>query len=139
MEMQVYPEEDDEDGSEPSSPRSPKSPKSPQSPGLRASQQCRVGLCTRLRETPFLDHEGPLFMHGRGYCGPMRPPVKTWECEQHPGDGSSSKWLTASEFEDLPEVAAAKARQLAALMRLSRKTVLYTGTGIAASVATALY
>jgi len=128
---------------EPQSPIAPtasgaSSPRSPQLPGVRASQRCRIGLCTRLRETSFLEHTNPLFMHGRGYCGPMRAPVKTWECDNQPlGDRSSSSassWLTASEFEDMPVVAAAKARQLTALLRLSRKTVVYTGTGISAEV-----
>merc|ERR1712217_834902 len=43
-------------------------------------------------------------------------------------------WLTATEFQDSPDVLRAKCRQLAGLLHISRKTVLYTGAGISASV-----
>jgi len=74
-------------------------------------------------------------MHGRAYDGPMIAPRKTWESAEPPRDDHEAPdWLTASEFEDEPEVARAKCRKLAQLIRLSRKTVLYTGAGISASV-----
>eukprot|EP00811_Abedinium_folium_P018669 NODE_2759_length_2149_cov_31.317507.p1 GENE.NODE_2759_length_2149_cov_31.317507~~NODE_2759_length_2149_cov_31.317507.p1 ORF type:complete len:570 (-),score=118.56 NODE_2759_length_2149_cov_31.317507:325-2034(-) len=89
----------------------------------------------RLTATPFMQHKDPLFMHGRGYAGPMRPPRCTWSCKEPPRDDHSApKWLTASEFTDEPDVAVAKARMLADLMRISRKTVAYTGAGISAAV-----
>jgi len=42
-------------------------------------------------------------------------------------------WLTATEFEDQAQVARAKMAQLATLMRLSKRTVVYSGAGISAS------
>ena len=65
----------------------------------------------------------------------MISPKVTWKCEQPPrSDRSCPAWLTATEFQDHEDVARAKVRQLAELLRLSRKTVLYTGAGISASV-----
>merc|ERR1711988_1139598 len=42
--------------------------------------------------------------------------------------------MGASEFEDYPDAFSAKCEQLAQLMRLSKRTVIYTGAGISASV-----
>merc|ERR1712196_48528 len=74
-------------------------------------------------------------MHGRGYSGPLHPPKVLWKSDKPPRkDHSCPSWLTATEFEDLPEVRTAKVQELARLMRASRKTVAYTGAGISASV-----
>lgn len=95
----------------------------------------RATICQRLRETPFQKHDDALFMHGRGYSGPRRAPKVLWRSGKPPRkDHECPKWLTASEFQDVPEVATAKVKELATLMRLSRKTVAYTGAGISASV-----
>lgn len=95
----------------------------------------RETVCAKLSSTPFLDHKHELFMHGRGYDGPIVPARVTWSSDKPPRkDHHAPDWLTATEFEDTKEVAVAKCRQLAALMRVSRKTVLYTGAGISASV-----
>jgi len=65
----------------------------------------------------------------------MQAPKRIWESRDPPRkDHAAPDWLTASEFEDAPKVAQAKVRQLAELMRLSKRTVLYTGAGISASV-----
>jgi NAD-dependent SIR2 family protein deacetylase len=94
----------------------------------------RSALCAHLSETPFMEHTDPLFMHGRLFQGPLRLPNCVWKCERPPRDDHAApSWLTASEFEDDKSVAMAKVRQLAILMRTSRKTVLYTGAGISAS------
>lgn len=83
----------------------------------------------------YLEHGHPLFWHGRGYEGPDKAPKCTWKSDKKPRDDHDApKWLTASEYCDEPEVMQAKARQLANLMRVSRKTVAYTGAGISASV-----
>jgi NAD-dependent SIR2 family protein deacetylase len=112
------------------------------SPTLGAGQvprpldlRLRPVLSKRLREVGFIGHQHPLFMHGRGYEGSVREARCTWKSEEPPRDDHSApSWLKASEFEDLPEVQAAKCAQLAVLMRMSKKTVAYTGAGISASV-----
>merc|ERR1719235_2259792 len=97
-------------------------------------EAARSAACSRLSQTPFLEHTDPLFMHGRLFEGPNHSPECLWKCQKPPRDDHAApKWLTASEFEDSKAVAMAKIRQLAALMRMSRKTVLYTGAGISAS------
>uniref|UniRef100_A0A6U8EGT2 Deacetylase sirtuin-type domain-containing protein n=1 Tax=Eutreptiella gymnastica TaxID=73025 RepID=A0A6U8EGT2_9EUGL len=74
-------------------------------------------------------------MHGRGYEGPLTPPQCTWKCSKPPRDDHDApSWLTASEYQDQAAVLRHKCRQLAQLLRLSRKTVLYTGAGISAAV-----
>ncbi|CAK0802015.1 unnamed protein product, partial [Prorocentrum cordatum] len=101
-------------------------------PGGGAS---RAAICGRLGATPFLPHTHELFMHGRGYDGPVKPPKVLWKSASPPRqDHSCPEWLTATEFEDLPDVADAKAAQLALLLLCSKKTVAYTGAGISASV-----
>jgi len=83
----------------------------------------------------FLQLTDPLFMHGRGYSGPLRKPQCTWVCKKPPRDDHKAPvWLTASEFQDDSEILVAKCRQLATLMQVSRKTVVYTGAGISAAV-----
>uniref|UniRef100_A0A0G4GHS2 Uncharacterized protein n=1 Tax=Chromera velia CCMP2878 TaxID=1169474 RepID=A0A0G4GHS2_9ALVE len=114
----------------------------PASPGLPAenpwkdgNEQYRTAVESRLVEAGFLSHTDPLFMHGRGYYGPVKAPKVLWKSEQKPRDDHEAPdWLTASEFEDVPEVMNEKCRQLAALIRTSRKTVAYTGAGISAAV-----
>ena len=98
----------------------------------------RAELRKRLAATPFLKHKHPQFMHGRAYEGPIAPtdaPRVTWRSAKAPRDDhDTAKWLTASEFADQPEAARLKCKQLATMMRLSRKTVVYSGAGISASV-----
>lgn len=75
-----------------------------------------------------------LFMHGWAYNGPVVKPKVLWASDQKPRkDHSAPDWLTATEYEDVDKVAAAKVRQLAQLMRLSRHTCVYSGAGISAS------
>ena len=56
----------------------------------------------------------------------------TWGSDLPPrsdhGDGPA--WLNASEWEDTSSVLQRKVRLLAELLKLSRKSVLYTGAGI---------
>jgi NAD-dependent SIR2 family protein deacetylase len=77
-------------------------------------------------------------MHGRAYSGPIRSSTKPkvlWKSSSKPRkDHDAASWLTATEFIDRDDVLRAKVAQLAALMRVSRHTVVYTGAGISASV-----
>jgi NAD-dependent SIR2 family protein deacetylase len=95
----------------------------------------REAVTARLRDQQFLLHTSPKFMHGRAYDGPEITPTATWRSSEPPRDDHDApEWLTASEFADDPNVLQAKCRQLASLMRISKKTVLYTGAGISAAV-----
>jgi len=83
----------------------------------------------------FLDHAAPEFMHGALYNGPNQKPKVLWKSDKQPRkDHDAASWLTATEFEDVPAVLAAKAKQLAQLMRFSKRTVVYSGAGISAAV-----
>lgn len=100
-----------------------------------APDEQREDVCARLRSVGFMQHDHVLFMHGRGYTGPLQPARVTWKSDKPPRkDHDCPVWLTATEFEDSPDVLRAKCRQLAGLLRISKKTVLYTGAGISASV-----
>mmetsp|Transcript_52595 Transcript_52595/g.125612 ORF Transcript_52595/g.125612 Transcript_52595/m.125612 type:complete len:670 (+) Transcript_52595:93-2102(+) len=106
-----------------------------QSAGSDDGEPGRASMCSQLRSTPFLEHGSPLFMHGRGYSGPMQAPKVLWKSDKPPRkDHSAPKWLTATEYEDCKEVMVDKVKTLANLIRHSRKTVAYTGAGISAAV-----
>ena len=84
-----------------------------------------------LKNTKFQTHSDPLFWHGRLYDGLMHPPKTTWKSDQPPRDDHSApEWLTASEFCDEKEVVNRKVHILANLLKLSNKTVIYSGAGI---------
>jgi NAD-dependent SIR2 family protein deacetylase len=87
----------------------------------------------RLSRSPELRPSCPQFWHGRAYNGTAQsPPTKVWSSAKKPRDdhGHTPSWLTASEYQDEPEVARAKIKQLASLIRLSNNTVIYSGAGI---------
>jgi NAD-dependent SIR2 family protein deacetylase len=87
------------------------------------------------KKVAFLDHSDTRFWHGRAYSGPEQDPEMTWECDEPPRDDHDCpEWLKASEYQDVSDVIQAKSHQLAQLMRCSKKTVIYTGAGISASV-----
>lgn len=105
------------------------------SAGEATATEMRESVRERLSRTRVLQHNDELFMHGRAYIGPLQPAKVTWKSDKPPRkDHDAPAWLTATEFEDTQDVTRAKCRQLAELMRLSKKTVLYTGAGISASV-----
>eukprot|EP01052_Picozoa_sp_SAG31_P034297 SAG31_NODE_3989_length_3681_cov_6.728042_3_plen_117_part_00 len=56
----------------------------------------------------------------------------TWRSKEKPREDheDAASWLTASEFEDTEPALEAKCRKLAELLRLSRKTVVYSGAGL---------
>ena len=104
---------------------------------MTAPECTREAICEHLRATPYLEHRDPRFKHGRGFASQahLHQPKAIWKSERKPReDHGAPKWLTATEFQDHPDVLAAKCKQLAQLIQLSRKTVLYTGAGISASV-----
>ena len=110
-------------------------------PGVTPSKMCAASadadddLRAAIVAMPFLAPSDPRFMHGRAYSGPTTKPRTLWRSSDKPRDDHDApSWLTASEFEDVPEVLAHKVKQLAALLRASKRTVLYTGAGISASV-----
>ena len=77
----------------------------------------------------------PLFMHGTMYDGPLERATVLWSSSSKPRkDYAAADWLTATEYQDAAGVAQCKAKQLATLMRLSKRTVVYSGAGISASV-----
>ena len=101
------------------------------------SPDARAEFCGRLAAVPVMTspETDALFMHGRAYEGPGKAPTITWRSNKPPRDDHDCPaWLTASEYSDSTAVMNAKVRQLAALIRMSKKTVLYTGAGISASV-----
>jgi len=80
-----------------------------------------------------LDATDPRFFHGRAYMGPCasEEPKRTWESRHKPRDDHEApEWLTATEFLDHEDVIDAKCDMLATLLRLSQKTVVYSGAGI---------
>lgn len=96
----------------------------------------REQITERLTRIDDREPHDPFFWHGRASGLASAPPPRCiWSSERPPRDDHDSlPWLTASEFIDEPSVMQAKVKQLAHLLRLSRKTVLYTGAGISASV-----
>ena len=93
-------------------------------PSAEEREAARRAVCQRLQETPFLAHTHERFMHGRGYEGPATLPKATWVSTKKPRDDHDCpSWLKATEFADSPNVALAKAKQLAALLRAARRTV----------------
>jgi len=74
------------------------------------------------------------FWHGRCCSGWDLPaPKVTWGSKQKPRDDHDApEWLTASEFGDQEAALSAKCEALATLLRMSKRTVLYTGAGISA-------
>ena len=76
-----------------------------ESPGTGDEDPRRAEVCERLRSTAFLPPTHPQFMFGRGYAGPLKAAKVLWKSDQPPRkDHSCPKWLTASEYEDVPEV-----------------------------------
>merc|ERR1712093_644243 len=91
----------------------------------------RKDVLKMVSRTGFLEHDDSRFWHGRAFAGEASPPECTWRSRETPRDDHDApEWLTASEFTDSEAVIAAKVKQLAQLMRLSKKTVVYSGAGI---------
>merc|ERR1711907_810932 len=96
----------------------------------------REEIQNRLTSTSFLKPDDPRFFHGRGFQGDKNSgtwpaPHTTWQSNRKPRDDHDAPdWLTASEFEDQEHVMDAKCAALAEMIRLSNKTVVYSGAGI---------
>ena len=103
-------------------------------------QDGHLAVTSGLRESfrqnhgEFMAPSDPRFMHGWLYRGPMTKPNVLWKSDKKPRkDHAAPDWLTATEFEDGQGVMSTKAKQLAQLIRISRRTVVYSGAGISAS------
>jgi len=91
---------------------------------------------------PFIDHDGKdgaAFWHGRlpttsgaAAAASLQLPKLIWKCPNKPRDDHDDvpSWLTASEYEDCPDVLEAKLDTLVGLLSVSGKTVVYSGAGI---------
>lgn len=92
----------------------------------------RLELTSALSAVPFFDPaKDARSFHGRGFRrgkGALEPQM-LWKSDKKPRDGSEA-WLTASEYGDEPEVLGEKVAFLAELLRVSRRTVAYTGAGL---------
>eukprot|EP00617_Octactis_speculum_P000667 CAMPEP_0185779466 /NCGR_PEP_ID=MMETSP1174-20130828/95886_1 /TAXON_ID=35687 /ORGANISM="Dictyocha speculum, Strain CCMP1381" /LENGTH=416 /DNA_ID=CAMNT_0028468639 /DNA_START=29 /DNA_END=1279 /DNA_ORIENTATION=+ len=94
-------------------------------------EKARADFIQGLTKAPFLEHGEDSFWHGRAYNGPSKTPKRTWVSDQKPRDDHDApNWLTASEYMDVPAALRAKVFILAELLKLSRKTVVYSGAGI---------
>ena len=111
------------------------------------SQKHQQGALTReehleqLARVKFLEHDSPIFWHGRLNGNEItnkepssfmaQRPQMTWQSSKPPRhDHTAPSWLTASEYQDTDTMLSEKIRQLANLMRVSQKTVIYSGAGI---------
>ena len=102
-------------------------------PSMTGPEQ-RKAFIDKLKGQPLMAPNDKRFMHGWAYEGPMVRPNVLWASDQKPRkDHDAPDWLTATEFADTDKVMAAKITQLAALMRMSRHTCVYSGAGISAS------
>lgn len=91
----------------------------------------RTALVDTLRKTPaFNPAEDSNSFHGRAFGGvPLAQPRVVWKSNKKPREGSAS-WLTATEYEDTPEVLKEKVSLLATMLRSSHRTLAYTGAGL---------
>jgi len=113
----------------------PATPHMDTTPNLNHVQQVsREEIRERLVSVPHLEHTDMHFMHGRAYRGPHaeEEPERTWVSKAKPRSdhGSNAEWLEATEFRDHEATMDAKCAQLARLLQLSNKTVVYSGAGI---------
>merc|ERR1712110_1183158 len=91
----------------------------------------RMEFQKKLSDTDYQDHSSTPFWHGRLYSGNDTIPKITWESDLTPrNDHDAPKWLTASECCDIEDVLETKLNYLAQLLRLSNRTVIYSGAGI---------
>ena len=71
---------------------------------------------------------------GGGGTEPPSRPELLWECEWLPRtDSSGPHWLTATEYSDTEEAASDKVERLIELLKLSRRTIIYSGAGISSA------
>lgn len=92
----------------------------------------RKDVQEKLSKTDFQEHSSSSFWHGRLFTGiETVAPKVTWESKLTPrNDHDAPNWLTASEYHDVSEVLDKKLEWLSELIKLSNRTVVYTGAGI---------
>lgn len=95
-------------------------------------QISRNALQKRLAACHEFAHDDPRFFHGRAFDDMQaQAPRSSWKSNQKPRDDhDAADWLTATEFEDVEEMLEAKCELLAQMLRMSKKTVVYSGAGI---------
>jgi len=109
-------------------------------PTMVDSPSCEAAREEFLEALPdhYLEPGSHAHYHGRclstrfkGGGGGGGNPRVTWESQEKPRDDHEAPdWLTASEFQDSEQVSQVKVKTLAKLLRLSRRTVVYSGAGI---------
>jgi len=109
-------------------------------PSLENLEDATNRLSSTSHPKKFMTSRDQNFKHGRLFTkseiAHMQQPRKTWNSTKPPRDDHDCpSWLTASEFEDKDEFTKAiKIQYLADMLRMSKKTALYTGAGISAAV-----
>jgi NAD-dependent SIR2 family protein deacetylase len=98
-----------------------------------AMEARRADVVTALPGVPNFDPgNDERAFHGRAFClaesSPTAPKV-VWKSDKKPRQNSPD-WLTATEYEDVPEVFTAKIKLLRQLLLMSRRTMAYTGAGL---------
>lgn len=100
-----------------------------------AAELDRDQVQARLEGAGFMSPDHPHFMHGRLF-GSLHPdsaePRVKWTSTEPPrkDHGEGPAWLTATEYADQGEVLRAKCGLLSSLLKLSRRTAIYSGAGI---------
>ena len=98
---------------------------------IKTDSLARKDVQEKLSKTDFLEHSSTSFWHGRLFTENLTTPKVTWKSQLTPrNDHDAPDWLTASEYCDIPEVLETKLEYLAELLKISQRTVIYTGAGI---------
>jgi len=97
----------------------------------------RANFVAELKATPFFDPTDVRAFHGRAFREAADLPRTTWESDQKPRE-NSAEWLTATEYEDDPNTFNRKVALLATFLKISRKTVVYSGAGLSTSAGIAM-
>ena len=99
--------------------------------GAKIQKMKRQDIQKKLSNTDFQEHNSPSFWHGRLYEGNETIPRITWKSDLAPrNDHNTPSWLTASEYCDEEDVLENKLDLLVKLIKISNRTVIYSGAGI---------
>ena len=85
----------------------------------------RGEVLKHLSQTRFLPPDSPALFHGRLYKSSPPAPGVSWSSGDNPRhDHTTPDWITASEYQDAPAVINDKVERLAALLKLSKVTLI---------------